>query len=155
MTLRRKGRPIALKTNFPASRGVLASLHASLVGGTSRRETTQVRDARIPFNRPEMQPRSGVNLALKQDGGSVILDPLCPLPVRVGGQRRKQNEKERRRNNNTGSEDVLALALASQIRSEKVLCHAKLHICSCVEITPVPFKIRRRKIFIFIYFARC
>jgi len=31
-------------------------LHASLVGGTKRRETTQVRDARISFNRPEKQP---------------------------------------------------------------------------------------------------
>ena len=46
---------IALKTHFPASRGFLASLHASLVGGTKRRETTQVRDARNPFNRSEMQ----------------------------------------------------------------------------------------------------
>ena len=46
VTLRRKGRPIALKTHFPAS----------LVGGTSRRETTQVRDARNPFNRSETQP---------------------------------------------------------------------------------------------------
>ena len=58
VTLRRKGRPIALKTHFPASRGFLASLHASLVGGTSRRETTQVRDARNPFNRSETQPLS-------------------------------------------------------------------------------------------------
>ena len=56
VTLRRKGRPIALKTHFPASRGFLASLHASLVGGTKRRDTTQVRDARIPFNRPEKDP---------------------------------------------------------------------------------------------------
>ena len=29
VTLRRKGRPIALKSHFPASRGFLASLHAS------------------------------------------------------------------------------------------------------------------------------
>ena len=56
VTLRRKGRPIALKTHFPASHGFLASLHASRVGGTKRRETTQVRDARIPFNRPEKDP---------------------------------------------------------------------------------------------------
>ena len=58
VTLPRKGRPIALKTHFPASRGFFASLHASLVGGTKRRETTQVRDARIPFNRPEKDPES-------------------------------------------------------------------------------------------------
>ena len=31
-------------------------------------------------------------LVWRQDGGSVILDPLCPLPVGVRGQRRKQNE---------------------------------------------------------------
>ena len=65
MTLRRKGRPIALKTHFPASRGFLASLHASLVGGTRRRETTQVRDARNPFNRPEKDPESELQLLLE------------------------------------------------------------------------------------------
>ena len=56
VTLRGKGRPMALKTHFPASRGFLASLHASLVGGTKLRETTQVREARISFNRPETGP---------------------------------------------------------------------------------------------------
>lgn len=32
-------------------------------------------------------------LAWRQDGGSVILDPLCPFPAEVKGQRKKPNER--------------------------------------------------------------